>query len=293
MYGTINQNSYQGHNFASRNDIVIVTVNYRLGLLGQLTTKSILEGNYATQDQIQALKWVQENIKAFGGDPKRVTIFGQSAGGQSVTALLSSSQAKGLFSAAIPQSAPVDLPWFSHELYYDTIAPNTAHVLGCPSDDEKEMVGCLRQLPFEKLIANETMQMISVYLDSLDIGPKYFKASPFLGLIEYFIPHVGGPGNNVIDGQFYDMLKTGNLPNKVPTMFTQVEDEAFLFIDAQIQDNLGNSNLTSFAANALAISPEEAVGMLHDPAFALNESDPDAVRNEIAKIYTAVSAHPI
>lgn len=70
---------YDGGNFASRSDVVIVTINYRVGALGGLATSSILNGNYATQDQIAALKWVSQHISAFGGDPSKITIFGKSA----------------------------------------------------------------------------------------------------------------------------------------------------------------------------------------------------------------------
>lgn len=61
-----------------------VSVTYRLGALGQLATKTLLDGNYALKDQIAALQWVQRNIASFGGDPSRVTVMGQSAGAQSV-----------------------------------------------------------------------------------------------------------------------------------------------------------------------------------------------------------------
>jgi len=102
---------YNGANLAKQG-IVVVTINYRLGALGFLAHPELTaaqggaSGNYAIADQIEALRWIQRNIAAFGGDPARVTISGQSAGGGSVLALLASPQAKGLFRGAIVQSAP-------------------------------------------------------------------------------------------------------------------------------------------------------------------------------------------
>lgn len=92
-------------------DLVVVTINYRLGRLGLFAHPALSAsmpdepvGNYALMDQIAALRWVQANIAAFGGDPQRVTIFGQSAGGVSVTTLMATPAARGLFSGAIAQS---------------------------------------------------------------------------------------------------------------------------------------------------------------------------------------------
>lgn len=93
-------------------DVVVVTINYRLGRLGLFAHPALAvaapadepQGNYALMDQIAALRWVQRNIAAFGGDPTRVTIFGQSAGGVSVTTLMAVPAARSLFHRAIAQS---------------------------------------------------------------------------------------------------------------------------------------------------------------------------------------------
>jgi len=90
---------------------VLVTINYRLGLLGFLNLKKITAGripatgNEGLLDQVAALRWVKANIAAFGGDPNNVTIFGESAGGMSVACLMVMPAARGLFHKAIIQSA--------------------------------------------------------------------------------------------------------------------------------------------------------------------------------------------
>jgi len=110
--GWSNQAQYDGSAFASRG-IVLVSVNYRLGQLGYLAHPALSaesgdSGNYGFLDQIEALRWVRRNIAQFGGDPENVTIFGESAGGTSVHALMASPQAAGLLHRAIAQS-----PWIT------------------------------------------------------------------------------------------------------------------------------------------------------------------------------------
>jgi para-nitrobenzyl esterase len=102
---------YGGENFA-RDGVVVVSINYRLGALGYFAHPALTKaakpgepvGNYGLMDQIAALKWVQRNIASFGGDPKNVTVFGESAGGMSTLALLATPSAKGLYQKAIVES---------------------------------------------------------------------------------------------------------------------------------------------------------------------------------------------
>src|SRR3954469_2574421 len=101
---------YRGDSFARTHDVVLVTINYRLGALGFAHLAEALGDDYAGSgnngilDQVAALGWVRDNIALFGGDPANVTIFGESAGGMSVGTLLGTPAAGGLFQRAIPQS---------------------------------------------------------------------------------------------------------------------------------------------------------------------------------------------
>jgi para-nitrobenzyl esterase len=103
---------YSGGRLATRGDVVVVTINYRLGLLGFLAHPDLTDeesgaaGNWGLLDQVAALRWVRDNIAAFGGDPGAVTIFGESAGSMSVADLLALPGAAGLFHRAICQSGP-------------------------------------------------------------------------------------------------------------------------------------------------------------------------------------------
>ena len=101
--GSGSQALYDGGPLAARGDVVVVTINYRLGALGY-TQLPGLDANLGQQDQIAALQFVRENIVAFGGDPSQITIFGESAGGMAVSTLLGMPAARGLFRGAIAQS---------------------------------------------------------------------------------------------------------------------------------------------------------------------------------------------
>ncbi|KAJ3163125.1 hypothetical protein HDU86_002294 [Geranomyces michiganensis] len=104
---------YSGEHLAQRGDVVVVTINYRLGALGYLYMPSIpsMDTNLGLRDQVCALEWVRDNIAAFGGDPRNVTIFGESMGGNAVTTLMAVPAARGLFARAIAQSPAVTKVW--------------------------------------------------------------------------------------------------------------------------------------------------------------------------------------
>ena len=100
---------YGGHRLARDGNVVVVAVDYRLGMLGYLRSRGVSEGNLGLADQLAALEWVRDNIAAFGGNPDAVTIAGQSAGAHSVQCLLGMPKTRGLFRRAIIQSSPAGL----------------------------------------------------------------------------------------------------------------------------------------------------------------------------------------
>ncbi|UXA05777.1 carboxylesterase/lipase family protein [Mycobacterium sp. SMC-2] len=112
VLGSGSQVLYDGRRLVGGGDVIVVTVNYRLGALGFVDLSSLdtgrrrFDSNVGLHDVLAALRWVRENIAAFGGDPGRVTVFGESAGAGIVTTLLAVPAAGGLFSAAIAQSSP-------------------------------------------------------------------------------------------------------------------------------------------------------------------------------------------
>ncbi|XP_028515595.1 cholinesterase 1-like [Exaiptasia diaphana] len=119
---TVNPNRIaDGRYLATLGDVIVVAINYRLDILGFFHYRPRgLKGNYGLFDQLEALKWVNRNIAALGGDPNRVTIFGNSAGGISVSFLCLSPLSRNLFKYAIMQSGVGNSP-MAHELYVDNL----------------------------------------------------------------------------------------------------------------------------------------------------------------------------
>ena len=127
--------------------VVVVVIQYRLGPFGFLTTgDSAAPGNFGMLDQVEALKWVRENIEHFGGNPSRVTIFGESAGATSVSLHLMSPLSKGLFHQVIAESG-VDLSPFAIQptAFGVGFAKELARKLDCTTDDHSLMVACIHK----------------------------------------------------------------------------------------------------------------------------------------------------
>ncbi len=158
--GWSSQAMFDGAPFA-REGLVFVSINYRVGPLGFFAHPALsaeseqgASGNYGLLDQVAALRWVRRNIAAFGGDPNRVTIFGESAGGTSVLNLCASPLAKGLFNGAIAQST-----WITHANFVpllDAEAQGVAYAEDLIEDPESEPAGAdtlaaLRALPADSL----------------------------------------------------------------------------------------------------------------------------------------------
>lgn len=111
--GTANSEQYNGKDLSKSGDVVVVSVNHRLGASGFLDLSAYGEkyqysANAGLDDIVKALKWIQENIEQFGGDPSNVTVFGQSGGGAKVLALMTTPNAKGLFERGIVQSGATE-----------------------------------------------------------------------------------------------------------------------------------------------------------------------------------------
>jgi para-nitrobenzyl esterase len=163
-YGSGSELMYDGGALAARGDVVIVTINYRLGALGYLYLggHGLAElgavGNAGALDQIAALAWVREHIAAYGGDPEQVTVFGESAGGVAVCVLLAMPAARGLFKRAIAQSGTANRMGGR-----DAASSNTQRFLievGCTSDDPATLLQSLRALSVEQILRAQRQHVV-------------------------------------------------------------------------------------------------------------------------------------
>ncbi|XP_067879995.1 neuroligin-1-like isoform X4 [Heterodontus francisci] len=154
-------NMFEGSVLASYGNVIVVTINYRLGVLGFLSTGDMAaKGNYGLLDQIQALRWLSENIGFFGGDPMRITVFGSGAGASCVNLLILShhsegnrwsNSTKGLFQRAIAQSGTAISSWsvnYQPAKYTRILAKK----VGCNFPETVDVVECLRRKSYRELV---------------------------------------------------------------------------------------------------------------------------------------------
>ncbi|EDW53214.1 venom carboxylesterase-6 [Drosophila sechellia] len=150
--------SFYGPDFLLDHDIVLVSANFRLGPLGFLSTETVdCPGNNGLKDQLEVLRWVRANIASFGGDPNSVTVFGESAGGASVTYHMLSEKSRGLLHRGIAQSGTYFNPWAqpAHKGVAAGRATKLAQIVGCGNAGEwPEKLECLRKKPAEDIVAS-------------------------------------------------------------------------------------------------------------------------------------------
>ncbi|XP_069919414.1 cocaine esterase-like [Oryctolagus cuniculus] len=144
---------YDGSALAAFEDVVVVTIQYHLGVLGFFSTgDQHAAGNWGYLDQVAALCWVQQNIAHFGGNPGRVTIFGESAGGMSVSSHVVSPMYQGLFHGAIMESGVALLPSLISSSS-EVVSTVVANLSGCGQVDSETLVRCLRAKSEDEMLA--------------------------------------------------------------------------------------------------------------------------------------------
>jgi para-nitrobenzyl esterase len=247
----------------TKNKVIVVTINYRLGALGSLAQSNLTSngasGNWGLMDQQLALKWVHQNIANFGGDPNNVTIAGQSAGGMSVCAQIASPSAFGLFAKAITQSGPCTFP-FKTQGQAETDGANFAAAVGC-SD---QSASCLRSLPVQTILTAQ----YAVFT------PGNFAA------LAGFAPNTGGC---ILPLPLATALTTG-VYNHVPVLEGTDQVEGRLLI-ALVFDFLGSPLTAAQYPTALQELAEILVGQVGLIPGTPGLGNPDLIAQEIEDEY--------
>jgi para-nitrobenzyl esterase len=174
--GSGSQADFSGHLLAKRGNVIVVTINYRLGLLGFLNLNEVTSGkipatgNEGLLDQIAALQWVKDNISVFGGDPANVTLFGESAGAMCIACLMASPRARGLFHKVISQSGaanrakPLDEAVKDAQLFLDALGLKNPNARDLLSLTEKQLLAVQRQLESQVQAMTVTTPVIDGYI---------------------------------------------------------------------------------------------------------------------------------
>lgn len=232
--GSSNLNVYDGGVMASLGNVIVISINYRLGAFGFFYLKDDgASGNVAMLDQVEALKWINQNIEAFGGDVNKITLFGQSAGAWSVNQHLASPLSKGLFKRAILESGSIYQPSLIFEQHNTHLSLILASELGCIGKNKDnhnytDIIICMKDKNATDISFAE--KQIAIKLNSIIL----------------FLPQIKKP---FLDHDTMQTLYSGKIKN-VDIMLGNVEDEGSLFLAAYnekfLQEEAPIMNKTEF-----------------------------------------------
>lgn len=236
---------YEGRHWAVTRDVVVVTLNYRLGPLGffshALLSAEAAGGkpssNFGLLDQQAALAWVRDNIAGFGGDPKNVTLFGESAGGMSVCYQMLSPSAGGLFHRAVVQSGPCGTFTPPKQAAAEAQGNELAVKVGCVTRDPAATLRCLRAAPLDKLMLALPQKPEVVFGDGYAWTPSI--------------------GNSVLPAAPADQFPGGKF-NQVPLIVGANKDEGTAFVALGVKLD-SESNLRAALMNLFSAAAADAV----------------------------------
>ncbi|CAL1528283.1 unnamed protein product [Lymnaea stagnalis] len=233
---------YDATRFVQLTKVIAVLIEYRLGALGFAMFNSSSEnssGNYAILDQLLALQWVRNNIRAFGGDPRKVTLHGQSAGAQSCLIHLNSPESSKLFRYVILESDPVTLPYKTKDEAFKR-GLWLAQELGCLQDNVQPDLTCLRSKdPFDVVDAQRRLR--SSITEILD------KMEPFSPVVDNI--HVHDQAANALQVH----IDNGGKPK--PVIWGVTKDEGWLYIKDLFPSSVSHWIFTIM--RSLVFSPKE------------------------------------
>jgi para-nitrobenzyl esterase len=259
VYGAGQLQLYNGSRLAANGNVVVVNVTYRLGVFGGFELSDLgpdFDDNLCLRDQIAALQWVRDNIAAFGGDPDRVTVFGESAGATSVLALLASPAAGGLFARAIAQSpalpliADRDTRARQARRFLEALGVGAAEVKSLPQRQLRRAAGMLQSES-----ARDTPRLAYGLTHGVDLLPQHPIEAARSGAV-LRVPLI--IGTNTHEASMFAWGKPPMLPTTIPSIdgyFAREAPEAKQRVLAAYPDYPRRRALVAIGSDAMFVAP--------------------------------------
>ncbi|XP_060547045.1 cholinesterase-like isoform X3 [Pantherophis guttatus] len=270
LMGTSSLDMFNGASLSAAENVIVVTINYRLGALGFLYLPPAAPGNLGLWDQQLALKWVKENAAAFGGDPSQVTILGHSAGGSSVNFHLLAPKSQDLFAQAVIQSGTANAFWAwrsPEEAKQKSL--EFVHLLGCSKDNTISIVHCLQSKNVSELIRHEI---------ALSLKGGFLLNFPFRPTVDgEFL--LGDPEKLMEEGQF----------QAKPVLIGETSDEAATYVHTtfpNITHNLINQEQLLKGIQLLVPNPTEDFIRTIALKYSEGNQGPAKYRSAMSHFYT-------
>lgn len=263
VYGSPSLDLYQGDLLASEGEVIVININYRVGPFGFLYFGDDLNnapGNMGLADQQLALQWIKKNIRSFGGDPNKISLFGESAGAAGVSSHLLSEKSWDLFRYAILQSGTIMAPWALKSPNDVRIRALTlAEYLGCRRSSTKDTVNCLRTVPSDKL--QQASDNITSSLNVLE-----FPFVPISRDVHYF------------EGDVMEKLRTGKFKKTALLVGTNTDEGSF-WLPYYFSDYFNTTSDSLLNRNEYVVSISKAF-----------QNHSKLVRNSVAFYYETYSS---
>uniref|UniRef100_A0A8C5SJS7 Carboxylesterase type B domain-containing protein n=1 Tax=Laticauda laticaudata TaxID=8630 RepID=A0A8C5SJS7_LATLA len=261
---------FNGASLAATENVIVVTINYRLGALGFLYLPPVVPGNLGLWDQQLALKWIKENAAAFGGDPSQVTIFGHSCGGASVNFHLLAPKSQDLFAQAVMQSGTANAFWaWRSPEEAKRLSLKFVHLLGCSEDNKISIGHCLQTKNVSELIQQQ--------------GSLFLNEDCLLNF----------PFRPTIDGDFLlgdpeKLMEEGQIQVK-PVLIGKVADEGSTFIHdlfSDIKESLINEEQLLKGIRMLVPNATEDVVQSIALRYSEGNHSPAKYRSALSNLFT-------
>lgn len=256
---------YDGTHLVNTTGVILVVLQYRLGPTGWLASNNTMTPNAGLLDEIAALKWIQTNIAAFGGDPTKVTVFGQSAGAVSGALLLSAPPAEPLFRNAILESEPMGIPYRNTEQQEQWTYDFASHYCNCSGSPGSPSIDkCLRALPISAITTAAAAAMKDLIDNFKDPMELFWPWGPTVGASDGLVPQ-----------QPFYSWQQGAIQDK-PIIIGSVHDEGTVFVYEALGKPVSRFEYDILLGVLFGVGPAIRIGEAYPVPKAQSDARPTA-----------------